>query len=97
MSGPTIKIHIYSNVVKGGHTQTHAHPTPLARDSQGKADRDVKLGIIKKIPIGVPTTWQSRMVWWQRSLENLVVKLRLEDTNTFEPCVCGECLHPYDA
>ena len=29
-----------------------------------KADieRDVKLGILEKVPMGVPTTWQSRMV-----------------------------------
>ena len=25
-------------------------------------DRDMKLGIIEKVPMGVPTTWQSRMV-----------------------------------
>ena len=25
-------------------------------------DRDMKLGIIEKVPMGVPNTWQSRMV-----------------------------------
>ena len=25
-------------------------------------DRDVKLGLLEKVPMGVPTTWQSRMV-----------------------------------
>ena len=39
-------------------------PIPHHWQAQVKSDldRDVELGILEKVPMGMPTTWQSRMV-----------------------------------
>ena len=62
MSGPPMKIHIDPKAIPiAGHK-----PIPIPHHWQEQVmadlDRDVKLGIIEKVPMGVPTTWQSRMV-----------------------------------
>ena len=62
MSGPPMKIHVNPNAIP---VAIHK-PISISHhwQAQLKADleRDVKLGILEKVPMGVPTTWQSRMV-----------------------------------
>merc|ERR1712082_3524 len=62
MSGPPMKIHVNPDARP---IAIHKPiPIPHHWQAQVKADleRDVKLGIIEEVPMGVPTTWQSRMV-----------------------------------
>ena len=62
MSGPPMKIHVNPKAIP---IAVHK-PIPIPHHCQAQVksdiDRDVKLGIIEKVPMGVPTTWQSRMV-----------------------------------
>ena len=57
-----MKIHINPKAVP-----VAAHkPIPIPHHWQdivkSELDRDVELGIIEEVPVGVPTKWQSRMV-----------------------------------
>ena len=58
MSGPPMKIHVDPKAIP---LAIHKPiPIPHHWQAQVKAylDRDVKLGILEKVPMGMPTTWQ---------------------------------------
>merc|ERR1711888_295500 len=62
MTGVPMKIHIDPKAIP-----VAAHkPIPIPHHWQevvkSELDRDVELGIIEEVPVGVPTKWQSRMV-----------------------------------
>ena len=62
MTGMPMKIHIDPEAIP-----IAAHkPIPISHQWQeivkSELDRDCELGIIEKVPVGVPTKWQSRMV-----------------------------------
>ena len=62
MSGPPIEIHVDPSAIPIAVHKPILIPHHWQAQVKADLDRDVKLGIIEKVPMGVPTTWQSRMV-----------------------------------
>ena len=64
MSGPPIQIHMDGSAIpKVCHK---AAPVPLHWQKKVREDllRDEALGVIEKVPCGVPMTWCHRQSWW---------------------------------
>ena len=62
MSGPPLEIHLEENAKpRACHTPAHV---PIHWQQQVEADllRDEKLGVLERVPFGVPVTWCHRMV-----------------------------------
>ena len=62
MSDPPMKIHVDPNAKPIAVHKPIPIPHHWQEQVKKDLDRDMKLGIIEKVPMGVPTTWQSRMV-----------------------------------
>ncbi len=61
MAGPPLRLNM-------------ATPASVPVHWEGKVkehlDRDVRLGVIEKVPIGTPDTWCQRMMMWGNRMEN---------------------------
>ena len=62
MSDPFMKIHVDPNAKPIAVHKPIPIPHHWQEQVKKDLDRDMKLGIIEKVPMGVPNTWQSRMV-----------------------------------
>ena len=62
MSGPPMKIHVNPNAMPVAIHKPISIPHHWRAQVKADLKRDMKLGILEKVPMGVPTTWQSRMV-----------------------------------
>lgn len=62
LSGPPMKIHLKPNAVPRACHKPINVPHHMRENTKNDIDRDVELGILEKVPTGVPTVWCSRMV-----------------------------------
>ena len=62
MSGPPMKIHVDPNATPVAVHKPIPIPHHWQADVKADLDKDVRMEILEKVPMGVPTTWQSRMV-----------------------------------
>ncbi len=60
--GPLMKIHVDPKAIPIAVHKPIPNPHHWQGQVEAVIDRDVKLGVIEKIPMGMPTMWQSRMV-----------------------------------
>lgn len=62
MTGPPLKIHMDPEAIP--HAISTAAPIPKhwEKEVKEKLDTDVRLGVLGKTPIGVPSTWVHRMI-----------------------------------
>ena len=62
MTGPTLKIHIDSDAIPKAKSTASLIPKHWEKEVKETLDRDTRLGVLGKTPIGAPSTWVHRIV-----------------------------------
>ena len=62
MTGPPLKIHIKPDAIPKAISTASPIPKHGENEVKETLDRDIRLGVLGKTPVGVPSTWVHRMV-----------------------------------
>ena len=95
MSGPPLSLTINPNATLQPHHTPIAVPVHWQDEVKAGLDRDVRLGVLEKVPLGTPVTWCHRMVICTKKDGSLRQTINFQPLNQHSTRETHHCPSPF--